>query len=819
MTGFCRFAAGAACSYLALAAALGTAHAQQAAGDSDNGYSANEIVVTANKREQNLSDVGAAITAMSGDDLAAARVTSVTDLPNVTPGLAYASSPNNTPIYTLRGVGFYESSLAAYPDVSLYMDEAPLPLPIMATLSLFDVERVEVLKGPQGTLFGNNATGGAINFIAAKPTDAFAAGLTLGYSRFNTFDAEGFVSGPIAANLNGRFAVRAENGDGWQKSVSRQDRLGRRDNIAGRLLLDWEPSDRLRFSLNLNAWRDQNDPQAAQLTRIATPNPAGSAGLGGVVPADYPILLETPIPEGHARLADWSVGTSLTGASLRPFTDNRFWSVALRADYDLSDAIQLTSLTSYNRLRFMNSSDLDGSPLVGQQNDNHWGSIKSFGQELRLSNGGHGTFRWVVGANFEDTKTGEYYDQNSWDSTSSSVNGAPTVRDDNYQHMTNYAGFANVELDVVDRVTIKAGIRQSKAKRSSNAAGFTIPGADHYPGVPYSYTEFFNIVYGLIYGPGTVPEIQPGQSFVLDTRVNADGSPVDAATYMKTGRYFGKLNEDSTSWSAGLDFRLTDDALLYANVKKGYKSGSFPIVAAAIFDGLLPVTQESLLDYEAGFKLSLADRRVSITGAAFYYDYKDKQLLTKFVDPLFGQLDRLQNVPKSDVRGAEFEVSVRPSTVFSLSGTVTYLDAKVKEYQGIIGEQVVGGLRQPILASFAGVRLPFSAKWQYSLRGDLTLPLSGTLDAFAGAAVHGQSSSYSTLALTPQSKSDYFIGGYALVDASIGVKSSDDRWRATLWGKNIFDKYYVTNRFLAYDTMVRYAGRPAEYGITLSYRY
>ncbi|BAV66902.1 TonB-dependent receptor [Sphingobium cloacae] len=613
--------------------------------------------------------------------------------------------------------------------------------------------------------------------------------------------------------------MRAENGDGWQRSVSRPgDKLGKKDNIAGRFLVDWRAADRLNFSLNVTGWRDQNDPQAPQLTRAAFPNPPGSVGLGGVVPADLPIFAQAPIPEGKARLADWSVGSSLVGASLRPFNDNKFWSAALRTDFDVTEAIQLTSLTSYNRFKMNSTADFDGSPLVVTQYDNHRGSIKNFNQELRLSDD-DGAFRWVVGANYEDTKTGELYDADTWDSSSAALNGATTNRTDNFQRMRNYAGFGNVEFDVVDRVTLKGGIRQSRAERSSNGAVYTVPGADHYPGIPYSYTEFFNIVYGLIYGPGTVPPIQPGQSLVLDTRLNPDGTPVDPGTYLTTGRFFGKLNEDSTSWSVGADFRLSDDALLYANVRKGYKSGSFPAITGAIFDALLPVTQESLLDYEAGFKLSLMERMISLSGAAFYYDYKDKQLLTKFVDPVFGLLDRLQNVPKSRVKGAELELSVRPSRQLELSGSVLYLDAKVKDYNGVIGEQVVGGLRQPVLASFEGVALPFSAKWQYSVRAELTQPLSGELEGFVNASVHGQSKSYSTLALTAQSRADYLIDGYALVDGAIGVKTTDERWRLTLWGKNIFNKYYVTNRYLPYDSYVRYAGRPAEYGVTAAFRY
>ncbi len=231
------------------------AHAERGAGDTDVG----EIIVTANKREQNLSNVGLSISALSGDQLAKQRVGDVSDLAKVTPGLAFAPTANSTPVYTLRGVGFFETTLSAYPDVSTYIDQAPLPLPVMTTLTAFDLERVEVLKGPQGTLFGNNATGGAINFIAAKPTREFAAGADFSYGRFNTFETSGFISGPITSTLRARLAVKMVNGDDWQKSYTRidggvpagylalgvpagfdkrQDTIGKRDNIAGRLLFD-----------------------------------------------------------------------------------------------------------------------------------------------------------------------------------------------------------------------------------------------------------------------------------------------------------------------------------------------------------------------------------------------------------------------------------------------------------------------------------------------------------------------------------------------------------------------------------------------------
>ena len=168
---------------IAAIAVAGQAHAQAVAPAADapsqqpvevetanQAPDSNDIVVTANKREQRLNDVGITVAVVSGDALQNRQINSLADLANATPSLSFTNSANGTPVYTLRGVGFYETSIGAYPTVSTYVDEAPLAFPVLSSHSAFDLERVEILKGPQGTLFGQNATGGAINYIAAKPT-------------------------------------------------------------------------------------------------------------------------------------------------------------------------------------------------------------------------------------------------------------------------------------------------------------------------------------------------------------------------------------------------------------------------------------------------------------------------------------------------------------------------------------------------------------------------------------------------------------------------------------------------------------------------
>src|SRR3546814_559871 len=185
------------------------------------------------------------------------------------------------------------------------------------------------------------------------------------------------------------------------------------------------------------------------------------------------------------------------------------------------------------------------------------------------------------------------------------------------------------------------------------------------------------------------------------------------------GTFRDKLNENSTSWMLGVNYKATPTLLLYANVSKGYKAGSFPGVSAGTFAQYAAVTQESLVDYEAGFNTKLLDRKVTLHGRIFYYAYKNKQLRAKFVDPFFKSLDGLVNVPKSRVKGAELELSARVVEGLTVSAAATYIDAKVRHYQGIVGSVANEvGLFDPIRGDFSGARLPFSPKWQSSLSAD-----------------------------------------------------------------------------------------------------
>ncbi|KRB84068.1 hypothetical protein ASE00_22460 [Sphingomonas sp. Root710] len=732
-----------------------------------------DIIVTAQKREQNLADVGAPIVAIGQSALQSRGVVSLADLAQVIPGLSFSTSQYGTPVYTLRGVGFTDASLAAYPSVTVYLDQIPLPFPVMASLTNFDLERVEVLQGPQGTLFGSNATGGAINYIAAKPTSELSAGGALTFGRFNQLLVDAHVSGPLSDTLKARIAVRANHADDWQYSYTRDATSGKTSTLAGRMLLDWDPTDRLSFQLNVNGWRDRSDPQQPQAFALQTQVPPTPA-----VELNYPLAPHEP------RAADFNANLPIY---------NRSWllQTSLRSGYQISDDITLTSLTSYTDAKRDALVQGDGVPF-SQSDYKQYGTMKSFFQELRLDNGARGRVRWTAGINYSKDDVREVDTSYHADGSVQNVGLGVGVQGRYTQFTDNYAAFGNVEFDILPNLTAKAGARYTKTNR--DATSCTFDGRD---GIPAAFFQNLqNALYQVISGPipaGGLPVLGLNSCLSIDPKTGL------------AGEYAGKLNQDNVSYRFGLDWKISDPVLLYANYSKGYKAGGFPAVLASAFPQYNPVVQESLIAYEAGFKAQLFDRKIFVTGSAFYYDYRDKQLRSKVIDPIFGAIDAVVNVPKSNVKGFDLSLSSRPIHGFTFSSSATYLDTNIDRFVGVNA----GGQT----ADFSGTPIPFSPKW--SVNGDLEykFPVTTDISAFLGGSVTYRSQTNSLVGGT----SEFTVPAYTLFDLRAGVESADKKWKAMLFGKNIFNKYYIRDVIRQYDYVVRFTGSPATYGVTVSY--
>lgn len=737
-----------------------------------------EIIVTAQKRSERLSDVPIAITAASGDQLAKQGITSPAMLDRIAPGFIFQQSHYGTPLFALRGVSFFDSSIGGSPAVSVYVDQVPLPYTIMTRGVSLDVERVEVLKGPQGTLFGQSSTGGAINYIAAKPTEDTKAGFSLTGGRFNEVSAEAFVSGKIAETLTARIAGRYEYRDGWQKPDLRNDaqfgqsasaRMGKRRFYSGRLLVDWAPSDRFKVEFAATGWHDGSEPQASHYIGFGPVAPLNP--LNAAIYAAFQANVATP---NNPRLAGWDPNRKFG-------IDDDFYQLSMRADYELSDAVTLSSITAYSHLKDSTSLDPDGlayNSFVLVRDS----SIKSFFQELRLA-GEAGPINWMIAGNYAYDHSNEIQ-TNILGTTNTSV-GPFTFNSNqprNDQRAKTYAVFGNLTYKLTPELDIQGSARYTKQNRDFKGC-MADPGNGQIAGV-------FSALFGIAGVPGEcITQTSPG---------------------VLLGEVRSSLNEDNVSFRGIINWHPNRDTLLYASVSRGYKPGSYSVLPGVFATQFDPVTQESVTSYEAGFRVSALNRRLSLDGAVFIADYKDKQVLGTTPIPPFGNLPRLVNIPKSRINGAELQATLRPVSGLRITAGGGYYDTKVQQDPG---GAVIDAFGRP--TSFVGDALPATPKWQITGDAEYGTDVSANVRAFVGGGLTYHSSAFSVFGENPE----LLLPAYTIYDARIGIEAADSSWRAQLWGRNLTNKFYYLSIQHGTDAISGITGMPATYGITLSYRY
>jgi iron complex outermembrane recepter protein len=753
-------------------AVLGQEAARTSAGQID------EILVTAQKWEQSANTVGMSITAATGDELQERGITSVADLTRQVPGLTSQQSSFNSTSFTLRGVGFFNSDLATPPAVTVYVDEAPLPYPAMTKLAAFDLTRVEVLKGPQGTLYGENATGGAVNYVAAKPTETFQAGADASYGSFNRLQVGGFASGPITDQLTARLAVQGQRGDPWQQSITRSgDKLGKIRELQGRATLEWRPATQFTSRLIFTITHDGSDSLAAQFIAPRLSIPALAV----------PGLLTFPVVN-RPRAADWSPLRPDTNTPFPYGSDTTLYQVSWRNDYKVADDITFTSLTSYARFLMSYGQDPSGTPFYIDDVIDRGGGVSAVYQELRIA-GRQGKVSWLLGANYaHDDVKDEPLEFFSDEDLSHVLQGLdPQAFGDESlfparMRAQTYAGFGRVEYNATDQLMLEVGLRDNADRRTFDNCSIA---------VTQHFASFWNLFRG-----EAQPQTQVGDCYVLDA---ANGlRPVDDV--------HNTLNQNSLSWRAGMNWTARTGLLLYANVSKGYKAGAAPVLAASTTAQFQPVPQESLLAYEAGFKASLFDRHAQFNAAAFYYDYRDKQLRGAVLDPTFGPLEALVSIPTSHVEGGEAQMIVRPIEGLTLDTSATYVDTRVDQFTGF-----------DALAHFgnqSGTPFPFSPKWQSITNIDYAFPLAPNMKGFVGGTLTYNSGTFAGVGALDLMRIDSFT----LLDLRAGVELGSGRYRIWAWGKNVTNEYYWNNVFANGNAISRFIGEPGTYGVSLSAR-
>ena len=733
-----------------------------------------EIIVTARKREERLSDVPISVVTASAETLQSAGVMAAADLGAIVPGFTASTSVFGPPVFSLRGVNFNSFQASAPPTVSSYIDEAAIPYPVMGQALFLDVERVEVLKGPQGTLFGQNATGGSINVIAAKPTSSLEAGFRIDVNHWGETTADAFVSGPSSDTLLARVAAQTTQFGGWQRGYYlNSQKNGSQNRAAGRLLLDWTPTDRLTVGINLNASYDRSEVQQAQAFLFQPVNPAA--------PTAGPLLAYNNNRPNDARDADFDLGFDSRA-------DSHTYQAVLRADYELNDTLTLTTITNFIDTRFRSPQDADGTAVVMQPGLTK-ADIESINQEVRMSGDLSSVgIDFVIGLSYSDDDITEGVFSEYVGYTGFPANSTTEWQYDLTQRAM--AVFGSVDYEVVDGLTLTAGARYTDTKQSIYGCTFD-RGGGGIAGTAGFLAGFFN--------PSATPAYVPGGCITIDdSGANPTYLPIFADKVQK---------EDNIAWRGAINYQPSDDVTLYASVGRGYKAGTFPVIVNLFDSAIFPVRQEELTSYEAGLKLTLADGRIQFNAAAFHYDYKDKQVFSFL--PVFGGLvttATLINIPESTVDGFEFDFTAEPIDGLRINGGVTYVDTAVGNF---VGFDFAGA---PL--DFTGGEFNYAPPISANFNVDYSFPLSQGIDGFIGGSMSYRDRTFADLGENP----DFFMPSYTLLGARIGFET-DSGWNVAVYARNLTDEYYWSSVASYGDGAARFTGDPQTFGLSIGYRY
>jgi outer membrane receptor protein involved in Fe transport len=790
---------------------------------------ASDILVTAGKRSEAVADIPLSVTAFDRERLDRLVVHSIADVVALVPGFTLARSFRGPPIYTLRGIGFNSPNLSAAAPVGIYMDEISYPYPVMSEGLAFDLDRVEVLKGPQGTLFGRNTTGGLVNSIAVKPHQESDGYAQLSSGSYESYGLQAALGGGLTRTLSARLAFDVQRSDkGWQKSVSHGGRLGKVDKAAARLALLWEPIETTQILLTANWSRDGSDTQAAQAVEYypysfvaqgLTPDqwPATVAALG--LPANTLTQSFTPT---KASQANWTVtqlpwggtvgGRNFTPAPLRFRRDNDMRSIALRADIDLAAGIRLTSLTGYARFVRNEATDVGGWDIENGIVRGR-GRIETFSQELRLS-GETKELDWVAGLAFAADHVIDR-DQN-WVGTSTAVQplriigaqlaaaagadlaaqedilfGFRNFENSTKQDIRSYAAFGQAQWRFAPAFNLTLGLRYTldRARFSGcardmgdNSIAATWNAFFNGSGIPSSVAAGGCVTYGAGLGPailsgGALPF--PGQGVVRD-----------------------RLEQDNLSGRIALAWDVRPDTMLYASATRGFKAGAFPNIEANVAEQYTPARQEEVRAFELGAKARPSER-LSINVAAYYSDYRNKQVFGGVEDIIFGQLNRIVNMPRSHIYGGEIDMALTLLPGLSAQGSAAYTRTQIDQYVALNDL----GIRR----DFAGDRFSYAPRFQ--AYGSLTQRFAMRSGIQGSAMLSARYASRQQADLEGATR--FATKSYVVMDATLTIATGDQANVLTVFVKNLADRYYVSSVHLQFDSVVKYAAMPRTWGVAI----
>ena len=712
------------------AAALAPAYAQDAPREATSALE--EIIVTAQKREESLQSVPIAVTALDAAQIEKTYSRDIQDIENLVPNLIVDPIlGNGTASISIRGMQLNDVEKSFDPAVAVYLDGIYLANTTGALLQMYDAEAVEVLRGPQGTLFGRNTIGGLLNIRRAKPTGEMGGKLALNVGRFNQIDARGVINFPSA--LDGRWSskvsVVSQQGGGYFQNVSRNTDEGNTDFLGLTFTTLYQANDNLDFLLTLDYF-DDNTP-TRPVTALTGPGELFCA-IGGCGQ-----------PKSNA---DYHRNPTTT-LDQQAFVKTK--AATLNATWQLSDTQRIVSVTGYRDVKDDAIQEFDGIAPVFFSTERPQTS-KQFSEEMRLESDWNDSVRSTFGLYYFDGT----YDLNQSTFFFGGLVGRPYFKQDTQ----SLAAFGQVDWSINDAFTLSIGGRYNDEEKEACAINQN-PANDA--------------------GPALLSTGSCGiASRSADNPMNTYVDPVTGATVTQTGK---------KSWSkftprVNLAWKFDESKLAYITYSEGFRSGGFNGRAADAAT-LGPYDPEKVESFELGLKSQWLDNRLRLNLTAFTTDYTDKQEDVVFPDPNLVTVTLVQNAASATLRGAEIEMLAIPTEGLSVGLNIGILDASFDEW------------RVPSVVPMQGLvdKSNFELRRAPDLTASLNLQYEQPL-ANNSFLVWGLNYSYkddyyitaNTVSANPDNPG--LVEAYGLLDASVSYERND--WSVSLWGKNLTDEAY-----------------------------
>ncbi len=730
-----------------------------------------EVTVTAQKREQRAQDVSISISAFTGDQLQALGVKTAKDISTFTAGVEINEEYGNATTFTIRGINTNDFYATTSPAAAVYVDGIYKASNINSGSQIFDVQRIEILKGPQGTLYGRNVTGGAINVISRAPTDEWDGYLEASYGSFDRSVLEGAIGGPLTENLKFRVSAQWERDDGQFDNVTfpgqpdprngggvansaliprgtlsgYESEIGGLDIAAMRAQFLFEPAADLTFHLRGHYSKDKSVNAGVTVLGVNGPN-CGVNFVAGVVVGGTSFSPATCFD--NTGFTDPDPYDDEISNDYTPTKSTEIYGASLTAEWETSLG-KIISITGYEGFTRHGGIDADGSPnqvVSAIYNTRH----NQFSEELRFESTAFDKLFYVLGFYYatDDIKN----DHNDFNLKALAFGGSLGIFNDVVQETDHASVFGQAEYDVDDAWKLIAGLRLSYEKKDifhEDKLGFPSPG---------------------------VAVLATSEDPAVDNE---------------------RISRD-ISYRVGMEWRPRDALLLFFNHARGIKSGGWnnaPQFAQADFTEF---DEETLKSYEIGWKWDALDT-LRFNGAIFHYDYKKPQSLVGIDTGAAIPSYRLLNLDSADQNGIELELTWAPLSGLELFASATFYDSEISSRD----------------VNLDGNKLPFSPEHSFALLARYEWPIGDSL------VMSLQSSVTYTGDHFPDAFNVFFEEqDYVNVGARISVGRDDRKWELSAWGKNLTDDIHIINSYGASnDARGIYLSEPLSGGVTFLYRF